>query len=133
METNPYITVTGTVNQFNAEDCSFVMTPKQYVVLTHSYSALPVYTHFADWHSNKRWGTDEPKVTVGTTITFSSFFQGNILWTEPLNLLRLKLQALPTLVLAAILLLIAPLVFLFPKSCQHKLMYLSAASGSQKW
>jgi len=75
METNPYITVTGTVNQFNAEDRSFVMTPKQYVVLTHSYSVLPVHAHFGDWHSNKRWGADGPKVTVRTTITFGGFFQ----------------------------------------------------------
>jgi len=50
---------TGTVDQFNGEDRSFVMTPKQ----------------FADWHSNKRWGADGPKVTVSTTITFSGFFQ----------------------------------------------------------
>ena len=75
MEINPYITVTGTVAQFNADDRSFTMTPNQYTVLAHFYSVLPIHGHFGDWHSNKRWGTDGPKVTVGTTITFSEFFE----------------------------------------------------------
>ena len=75
MEINPYITVTRTVAQFNADDHSFTMTPNQYTVLTHSYSVLPIHGHFGDWHSNKRWGTDGPKVTVGTTITFDGFFK----------------------------------------------------------
>ena len=75
MEINPYITVTGTIAEFDTEDRSFTMTPNQYTVLTHSYSVLPIHGHFGDWHSNKRWGTDGPKVTVGTTITFSGFFE----------------------------------------------------------
>ena len=75
MEINPYITVTGTIAQFNADDRSFTMTPNQYTVLAHSYSVLPIHGHFGDWHSNKRWGTDGPKVTVGTTVTFGGLFE----------------------------------------------------------
>ena len=51
------------------------MTPKQYIVLTHSYSILLIHGHFGNWCTNKRWGADGPKVTVGTTITFGGFLQ----------------------------------------------------------
>ena len=72
MEINPYITVTGTIAEFDTRD---TIMPNQYMVLTHSYSVLTIHGHFEDWHSNKRWGTDKPKVTVGTTITFGGFFE----------------------------------------------------------
>ena len=45
MEINPYVSVTGTVDQFNAKDHTFTMTPNQYIVLTHSYSVLPIDAH----------------------------------------------------------------------------------------
>ena len=79
MEINPYITVTSTIAKFDTGDHSFTMMPNQYTVLTHSYSVLPIHRHFGDWYSNKRWGADRPKVTVGTTITFSGFFK-RVVW-----------------------------------------------------
>lgn len=75
MDSNPYITITGTITQFNAQDRTFMMTPKQYIVLTHGYSALPIHAHFADCDSKKRWGVDGPKVTVGSTVTFGGIFE----------------------------------------------------------
>lgn len=75
METNPYITVTGTVTNFNAEDHTFTMTPNQYIVLTHSSLPFPIHGHFANWDSKKRWGPEGPKVTVGSTITFGGLLE----------------------------------------------------------
>jgi hypothetical protein len=57
MQINPYITVTGNVAKFDAQDRSFTMMPTQYVVLTHTSSAFPIHAHFADSDS-KRWGPD---------------------------------------------------------------------------
>ena len=75
METNPYITVTGTVTNFDVDDHTFTMTPSQYVVLTHSSLPFPIHAHFANWSSKKRWGPEGPKVTVGTTITFGGVLE----------------------------------------------------------
>lgn len=75
METNPYVTVTGSVSKFNTEDRSFTMTPTQYIVLTHSTSPFPIHAHFADSNSKKRWGADGPKVAVGSTITLGGPLQ----------------------------------------------------------
>lgn len=75
MKTNPYVTVTGTVTNFDTNDHTFTMTPNQYIVLTHSSLPFPIHAHFADWESTKRWGRDGPKVTPGSTITFSGFFE----------------------------------------------------------
>ena len=75
METNPYITVTGTVTSFNADDHTFTMTPHQYIVLTHSSLPFPIHAHFANWDSKKRWGPDGPKVTVGSTVTFGGLLE----------------------------------------------------------
>jgi len=75
MENNPYITVTGTVASFNADDHTFAMTPSQYIVLTHSSLPFPIHAHFANWDSKKRWGPDGPKVTVGSTITFGGLLE----------------------------------------------------------
>jgi hypothetical protein len=74
METNPYINVTGSVATFNAEERSFVTTPNQYSALTHSLMPFPIHAHFADSES-KRWGTDGPKVAVGSLITFGGSLQ----------------------------------------------------------
>jgi hypothetical protein len=75
MKTNPYVTVTGTVTNFDTNDHTFTMTPNQYIVLTHSSLPFPIHAHFADWESTKRWGRDGPKVTPGSTITFGGFFE----------------------------------------------------------
>jgi len=75
METNPYITVTGTVASFNADDHTFTMTLNQYIVLTHSSLPFPIHAHFANWDSKKRWGPDGPKVTIGSTITFGGLLE----------------------------------------------------------
>ena len=75
METNPYVTVTGTVSTFNADDHTFTITPSQYIVLTHSSLSFPIHGHFANWESKKRWGADGPKVTVGSTITFGGLLE----------------------------------------------------------
>jgi len=69
MQTNPYITATATVNNFDIENRTFTMTPNQYIVLTHSTSPFPVHAQFADSSSKKRWGMEGPKVAVGSSIT----------------------------------------------------------------
>ena len=75
METNPYIMATGTVTSFDAENHTFAMTPNQYIVLTHSSLPFPINAHFANSESKKRWGSEGPKVTVGSTITFGGLLQ----------------------------------------------------------
>lgn len=75
METTPYITVTGTVSTFDPNDRTFTMTPSQYIVLTHSSLPFPIHAHFANWESTRRWGTDGPRVTIGTTITIGGLLQ----------------------------------------------------------
>lgn len=75
METNPYITITGTVAKFDIEHRSFTMAPTQYVVLSHSNSPFPIHAHFADSDSKKQWGPEGPRVTVGTTITLGGSLQ----------------------------------------------------------
>ena len=69
MELSPYITITGNVSKFDIEQRSFTMNPTQYVILTHSATPFPIHAHFADSDSKKRWGSDGPKVTVGSTVT----------------------------------------------------------------
>ena len=75
MQTNPFINITGCVTKFDIEDPSFTMSPTQYIILTHSTSSFPIHAHFADSNSKKRWGTDGPKVTVGSTITLGGSLQ----------------------------------------------------------
>ena len=75
LETNPYITVTGCVSKFDSENRSFTMTPTQYIILTHSTSPFPIHADFADSTSKKRWGTEGPRVVVGSSITFGGFLQ----------------------------------------------------------
>jgi hypothetical protein len=75
MQTNPYITVTGSVTKSNTEDHSFTMTPTQYVILTHTNAPFPIHAHFADGASKKRWGPDGPKVAIGSTITIGGSLQ----------------------------------------------------------
>ena len=75
MQTNPYITVTSNVSKFDVDNRTFTMTPSQYIVLTHSTSALPIKAHFTDSNSKKRWGPEGPKVTVGSTITLGGTLQ----------------------------------------------------------
>ena len=75
METNPYITVTGSVAKFDSESRSFTMTPTQYVVLTHSTSPFPIHADFADCTSKKRWGTEGPRIAVGSSITLGGSLQ----------------------------------------------------------
>lgn len=75
MQTNPYITITGNISKFDADDRSFTMTPTQYIVLTHTVSPFPIHAHFADTNSKKRWGTDGPKVAVGSTVTVGGLLQ----------------------------------------------------------
>lgn len=75
MQTNPYITITGNVSQFDSEDRSFTITLTQYIILTHTASPFPIRAHFADTNSKKRWGPDGPKVVVGSTITLGSSLQ----------------------------------------------------------
>lgn len=75
MQTNPYITITGTVTKFDTDDRSFAMTPTQYVILTHTNSPFPIQAHFADSSSKKRWGAEGPKVAVGSTITLGGLLE----------------------------------------------------------
>ena len=77
METNPYITVTGNVTKFQIEgdNRSFIMSPTQYIILTHTTTPFPVHAHFADSASKKRWGAEGPKVTAGSTITIGGTLQ----------------------------------------------------------
>ena len=75
MQTNPYITVTGCVTRFNVEDRSFTISPTQYIALTHTASPFPIHAHFADSSSRKRWGSDGPKVTVGSAVTLGSLLE----------------------------------------------------------
>ena len=69
MKTCPYITVMGNVTKFNTDDRSFTLTPTQYIILTHTSSAFPIHAHFADSSSKKRWGVEDPKVAIGSSIT----------------------------------------------------------------
>jgi len=71
----PLITVMGTVTNFNTEDHTFMMTPTQYVVLPRAASPFPIHAHFVDSESKKRWGTEGPRVAVGSTITFAGFME----------------------------------------------------------
>ena len=75
METNPYITMTGTVTKFNSGGHTFTMTPLQYVVLTHTTSPFPIHVHFADSNSKKRWGAEGPRVAIGSSITLGGSLQ----------------------------------------------------------
>ena len=75
METNPYITVTGCVTNFDKEHRSFTMTPTQYIILTHTTSPFPIHAHFADSDSKKRWGAEGPRATVGSTVTIGGSLQ----------------------------------------------------------
>lgn len=91
METNPYITMTGTVTRFDADDHTFAMMLNQYIVLTHSLLPFPIYAHFTNWDSKKRWGPD------GSTITFGNLLERlyvNRTLTRDLNLLKLRSPAL---------------------------------------
>ena len=56
METNPYITITGSVTKFDSEDRSFTMTPTQYVILTHTQHHLFQYMHISQTALLKRDG-----------------------------------------------------------------------------
>jgi len=67
--------VTGTVTNFNADNHTFMMTPTQYVVLPRSASPFPIHAHFVDSESKKRWGSEGPRVAVGSTITFAGFME----------------------------------------------------------
>ena len=75
METNPYITATGTVTKFDSGDHTFTMTPSQYVILTHTTSPFPIHAHFADSDSKKRWGAEGPRVAIGSSITLGGSLQ----------------------------------------------------------
>ena len=75
METNPHISITGTVTKFDMGDRSFTMTPTQYIPLTRVTSPFPIHAHFADSNSKKRWGTDGPKVATGSTVTLGGSLQ----------------------------------------------------------
>lgn len=75
METNPFITITGTVTSFDADEHTFTMSPNQYIVLSRTSLPFPIYAHFANSSSTKRWGPQGPKVFVGSTITFGGLFE----------------------------------------------------------
>jgi hypothetical protein len=75
MQTNPHVTITGTVTKFDYDDRSFTMTPTQYIILTHTTAPFPIHGHFADSGSKKRWGADGPKLTVGSSITLGGSLQ----------------------------------------------------------
>ena len=75
METNPFITITGTVTSFDADEHTFTMSPNQYIVLSRTSLPFPIYTHFANSSYTKRWGSQGPKVFVGSTITFGGLFE----------------------------------------------------------
>jgi hypothetical protein len=75
METNPYITVTGTITTFDTDDHTFTTTPSQYVVLTHSSLPFPIHAYFSNCDSKKRWGPEGPRVTVGSTVTFGGLLE----------------------------------------------------------
>jgi len=75
MKVNPYITVAGTIASFDSEDHTFTMTPTQYIGLIHASSGFPIHAHFVDRESKKRWGSNGPKVAVGSTITFGGFLE----------------------------------------------------------
>lgn len=75
MKTNLYITITSCVSAFDSKDCSFAMTPTQYIVLNHTTSPFPVHAHFIDTNLKKRWGADGPKVAVGMTVTLGGLLE----------------------------------------------------------
>ena len=75
METNPFITVTGTVTSFNADEHTFTISPTQYIVLSRTSLPFPIHAHFANSSSTKRWGSEGPKVFVGSTITFGGLLE----------------------------------------------------------
>jgi hypothetical protein len=61
--------------KFNSEDRSFMMTPTQYIVLNHTTSAFPIHAHFANTDLKKRWGMKGPRVSIGSTVTFSGLLE----------------------------------------------------------
>ena len=75
METNPFISVTGTITSFDADEHTFTMSPNQYIVLSRTSLPFPIYAHFANSSSTKRWGSQGPKVFVRSTITFGGLFE----------------------------------------------------------
>ena len=75
IQTNPYVTITSNVSQFDPDNRSFTLTPTQYIILTHTASPFLIQAHFADTNSKKRWGADGPKFTVGSTITLGGSLQ----------------------------------------------------------
>ena len=75
METNPYITITGSVTKFNSKTQSFTMTPTQYVVLTHSTSPFLIHADFSDSTSKKRWGAEGLRVAVRSSMALGGSLQ----------------------------------------------------------
>ncbi|KAF5386086.1 hypothetical protein D9615_002445 [Tricholomella constricta] len=67
---NPYVTIAGTVTSFNAGDHTFTMSLSQYAALTHDAPVFPIHAHFTDPEFKKRWGTNGPKVIVGSILAF---------------------------------------------------------------
>ena len=75
METNPFVTVTGTVTSFDADEHTFTVSPTQYIVLSRTSLPFPIHAHFANSSSTKRWGSEGPKVFVGSTVTFGGLLE----------------------------------------------------------
>lgn len=75
MKVSPYVTVGGTVSNFNPDNHAFTITPTQYIALSHTSSAFPIHGHFIDSDSKKRWGSNGPKAAAGSTVAFGGFLE----------------------------------------------------------
>ena len=87
MQRSPYISITGNVSKFNADDRTFTMTPTQYIILTHKTSPFPIHGHFVDSDSKKRWGAEGPKVAVESTIAIGGTLERVVREHEDINAL----------------------------------------------
>ena len=60
--------VAGTIGSFNADDWTFTMALSPYAGLTHESPTVSIHAHFLE--SERRWGSQGPKVKGGSTIAF---------------------------------------------------------------
>jgi len=68
VKVKPYMNVAGTIGSFNSDDRTFTMAPSPYAGLTHESPTISIHAHFLE--SEKRWGSQGPKVKAGSMIAF---------------------------------------------------------------
>ena len=89
MENNPFITVTGTITSFDADEHTFTISPTQYIVLGRTSLPFPIHAHFANSSSTKRWGSEGLVSGSPVRSGFSAKFRrtatatGCLLWQDP--------------------------------------------------